>query len=534
MNSVASLRSCLSVSSSASFLRISPAHAAQEADRQVAHRYHHAGQLKGVARPGGGAEFLGIPLCAAAHRRSPLARTRSREALDRRPQRDHIRRSLRAARPRRLEPPRRRNRQGRLPLPQRDRSRVARHQAASRHVLDSRRRQRRRHRIQRALQRRYARQSRRHSRHRQLPSRHLRISRPSRTHRRIRPPRLRQLRPHGPDPRAPLGPRQHRQLRWRRQQHHRLRPVRRRHGHQHAHDLASRERPLPESPRRKRSGLHRARCFRLPQAEQAGADLAKSLNAPAGDGQIKYLRTLSASEMLAALGQAPAAIAPASVPTSTATCLPTSPPSVFATGQEAHIPFVYGTTTREFGGNQSADQLRARHQPSQPAPSRPGPCRIWPRQRRTGHDRSKVRNRRRSVVRRHDLPLPVRHAGRVARARTTQPGSTNSTTPFPARKHKARSTPPTFPTSSATSPRPATSPATSLTSTRNSPISWRPTGPTSRKPATPMVPAFRTGPSKTTPAPTSSSSRMERSRTATGLRTAQCDIYREWLTARST
>ena len=43
---------------------------------------------------------------------------------------------------------------------------------------------------------------------------------------------------------------------------------------------------------------------------------------------------------------------------STATYSSQQPAIVFATGQEAHIPFVYGTTTREFGSNQSPDQLR--------------------------------------------------------------------------------------------------------------------------------------------------------------------------------
>ena len=59
-----------------------------------------AGQIQGVSRHGGGAEFLGIPYAAAAHRQSPLARTRSRNALDRHPQCHHLRRSLRATRPR--------------------------------------------------------------------------------------------------------------------------------------------------------------------------------------------------------------------------------------------------------------------------------------------------------------------------------------------------------------------------------------------------------------------------------------------------
>jgi len=96
----------------------------------------------------------------------------------------------------------------------------------------------------------------------------------------------------------------------------------------------------------------------LAQAEQAGSAVALKLNAPEGAGQIKYLRTLSASDLLAALAKLPPANRPRIGPDIDGFALPQQPAIVFATGHEAQIPFVYGTTTREFGGNQSADQLR--------------------------------------------------------------------------------------------------------------------------------------------------------------------------------
>ncbi|HMG88148.1 MAG TPA: carboxylesterase family protein [Terracidiphilus sp.] len=96
----------------------------------------------------------------------------------------------------------------------------------------------------------------------------------------------------------------------------------------------------------------------LAQAEQSGTALAKAFNAPSADGQIKYLRTLSASEMLAAQAKLSPANRLRVGPDIDGFVLPQQPVAVFESGQEEHIPFVYGTTTREFGSNQSADQLR--------------------------------------------------------------------------------------------------------------------------------------------------------------------------------
>ncbi len=96
----------------------------------------------------------------------------------------------------------------------------------------------------------------------------------------------------------------------------------------------------------------------LAQAEQAGARLVQKLNAPAGDAQIKFLRTISAPDLLAVLAKFPSNNRPRVGPDIDGYVLVQQPAIVFATGQEAHIPFVYGTTTREFGSNQTPDQLR--------------------------------------------------------------------------------------------------------------------------------------------------------------------------------
>ena len=91
----------------------------------------------------------------------------------------------------------------------------------------------------------------------------------------------------------------------------------------------------------------------LAQAEQAGTRLAQKLNAPAGDAQIKYLRAFSAADLLAALAKFPPNNRVRVGPDIDGYLLSQQPAIVFATGREAHIPFVYGTTTREFGSNQS-------------------------------------------------------------------------------------------------------------------------------------------------------------------------------------
>ncbi|MGA9585973.1 MAG: carboxylesterase family protein [Terracidiphilus sp.] len=96
----------------------------------------------------------------------------------------------------------------------------------------------------------------------------------------------------------------------------------------------------------------------LANAEQAGARLARAIGAAEGDGQIRELRALSGPALLAALAKLDPRSRPRVGPDIDGYVLPQQPAIVFASSQQAHVPFVYGTSTREFGGNQSADQLR--------------------------------------------------------------------------------------------------------------------------------------------------------------------------------
>ena len=94
----------------------------------------------------------------------------------------------------------------------------------------------------------------------------------------------------------------------------------------------------------------------LTAAERAGVSVAQQFGAPADKGQIKYLRTLTAAELIAGLGKLHDHPRRADID---GWVLRENPALIFQSGKEAHIPLLYGTTTREFGGNESADRLRA-------------------------------------------------------------------------------------------------------------------------------------------------------------------------------
>jgi para-nitrobenzyl esterase len=93
----------------------------------------------------------------------------------------------------------------------------------------------------------------------------------------------------------------------------------------------------------------------LDAAERTGTSLSQVLYAPSHSGQMKYLRKLSATELLDALGKIPNR--PQVGPDVDGWVLREQPAVVFANGEEAHIPLLYGTTTREFSSNESPDHL---------------------------------------------------------------------------------------------------------------------------------------------------------------------------------
>src|ERR1035438_1442844 len=94
----------------------------------------------------------------------------------------------------------------------------------------------------------------------------------------------------------------------------------------------------------------------LAEDESAGEKFAAAMGAPGGAGQIAYLRGIPAGEMIKKL----MAHEPHQRfgPDVDGWVLTRAPAEVFAAGEEANIPLLFGTTTREFGGNQTPDQCR--------------------------------------------------------------------------------------------------------------------------------------------------------------------------------
>jgi para-nitrobenzyl esterase len=102
-------------------------------------------------------------------------------------------------------------------------------------------------------------------------------------------------------------------------------------------------------------------------AERRGQDAVAAVNVPgnapganvlSGADAIAALRKLSAADLLSKLGKR-ATDWPGFTPDVDGWVLPRSPADVFAAGEEAPIPFLIGTTSREFGGGMPIDALRA-------------------------------------------------------------------------------------------------------------------------------------------------------------------------------
>jgi para-nitrobenzyl esterase len=96
----------------------------------------------------------------------------------------------------------------------------------------------------------------------------------------------------------------------------------------------------------------------LADAEHAGEELAAGWKAPACDAGIKKLRELSAQELLTAIEKLDLPQGPRLGPDVDGWVLPRLPGAVFAHGEESAIPLLFGTTTREFGMTATADGLR--------------------------------------------------------------------------------------------------------------------------------------------------------------------------------
>jgi para-nitrobenzyl esterase len=95
----------------------------------------------------------------------------------------------------------------------------------------------------------------------------------------------------------------------------------------------------------------------LEQSERAGEKLAAKLNAPAADA-ITFLRHVSAEDLMKAASDHAPDQPPLVGPNIDGWVLPRSPVAIFGDGQEAPIPMIIGTTTREFGSPVPVEQTR--------------------------------------------------------------------------------------------------------------------------------------------------------------------------------
>ncbi len=97
----------------------------------------------------------------------------------------------------------------------------------------------------------------------------------------------------------------------------------------------------------------------LVKAEQLGEKTAAALNAPAGARGIAFLRKIPAAELLTELGARATQWPGGFTPDVDGWVLPRSPEEVFAAGQAAAIPLLLGTTSREIVISEPVNALRA-------------------------------------------------------------------------------------------------------------------------------------------------------------------------------
>ena len=96
----------------------------------------------------------------------------------------------------------------------------------------------------------------------------------------------------------------------------------------------------------------------LAASEQAGQKLAEAWKAPAKGDAIKYLRQLSAGELLQGIPRRTDEQPPFAEPSIDGWVLPRLPAGVFAAGEQMPVAMIIGSTTREFGWDASPDELR--------------------------------------------------------------------------------------------------------------------------------------------------------------------------------
>ncbi len=96
----------------------------------------------------------------------------------------------------------------------------------------------------------------------------------------------------------------------------------------------------------------------LADAEKFGEEAAAALQAPAGAHAVAFLRKIPAADLLTKLGDRASKWPGGFTPDVDGWVLPISPRQVFADGNEATIPLLIGATSREFGDSEPLDELR--------------------------------------------------------------------------------------------------------------------------------------------------------------------------------
>jgi para-nitrobenzyl esterase len=96
----------------------------------------------------------------------------------------------------------------------------------------------------------------------------------------------------------------------------------------------------------------------LAESERSGEKVATALKAPTGNGAIKFLRQLSQQDLLSGLPRQDEQQLPLIGPNIDGWVIQRSPAEIFASGQESPIPLIIGTTAREFGMPAPPDAVR--------------------------------------------------------------------------------------------------------------------------------------------------------------------------------